>query len=180
MPDTKYDKLEAKGKQRIRSILGAFLFYGRAVEQPILLALNEITTIPSQPNHWRSPEKKTNGVSSNTSISKISFLCWINAIVHRVRCHLPSTARDKESNCRIVLSTYPSASPQSFKNYKAPIHVECSTIKNVVSSEYGDLSLNCWTAMGIYNTLNGMGYSQERPLVTMDNSTANIFSTLKW
>ena len=65
------------------------------------------------------------------------------------------------------------------KNYNGPVHVECSTIKNVVSSaaeaECGGLFLTCSTAIGIRNVLNGMGHPQGKTLVVTDNSTANSF-----
>ena len=65
------------------------------------------------------------------------------------------------------------------KNYNAPIHVECLTIKNVVSSaaeaECGGLFLNYGTAIGICNTLIGMGYPQGKTPVITDNSTPKSF-----
>ena len=65
------------------------------------------------------------------------------------------------------------------KAYNGPIHIECSTIKNVVSSaaeaECGGIFLNCTTAIGIRNTLNAMGHPQGKTEVITDNSTANSF-----
>ena len=65
------------------------------------------------------------------------------------------------------------------KNYNAPIHIECSTIKNVVSStaeaECGGIFHNCATSIGICNALISMGHPQSRTEVITDNSTANSF-----
>lgn len=63
--------------------------------------------------------------------------------------------------------------------FNAPILVECSTLKNVVSSaaeaEYGGLFHNCTTAIGLCNALIGLGHPQKQnPLIT-DYSTANSF-----
>ena len=59
------------------------------------------------------------------------------------------------------------------------ILVTCKTIKNVVCSaaeaECGGLFMNCGTAIGIRNALNGMGHTQGRTPVITDNSTANSF-----
>ena len=41
--------LDKKGQRRIQSIVGTFLYYGRAVEPTILPALNEIATFQAKP-----------------------------------------------------------------------------------------------------------------------------------
>ena len=65
------------------------------------------------------------------------------------------------------------------KRFNAPIHTECSTLKNVVSSaaeaECGALFHNCTVAIGIRNALIGLGHQQGKTLVVTDNSTANSF-----
>ena len=65
------------------------------------------------------------------------------------------------------------------KGYNAPIHDECSTLKNVVSSvaeaECGGIFQNCVTAIGIRKTLIGMGHPQGKTEVITDNFTANSF-----
>ena len=65
------------------------------------------------------------------------------------------------------------------KGYNASIHVECSTLKNVVSSatkaECGGIFHNCSTAIVIRNTSIGMGHPQNKTEVITDNSTTNSF-----
>ena len=78
---------------------------------------------------------------------------------------------------------YLSAASTPNKTYKgrfnAPIHTECHTIKNVVSSaaeaECAALFHNCSVAVGIRHALNGLGNLQQRTEVITDNSTANSF-----
>ena len=41
--------LDKYGKKQIQSIVGTFLFYGRAVEPTVLTALNDMTTMQSRP-----------------------------------------------------------------------------------------------------------------------------------
>ena len=61
----------------------------------------------------------------------------------------------------------------------APIHIECRTIKNVVSSaaeaECAALFHNCSVAVGVRHALKGLGHPQQRTEVITDNSTANSF-----
>ena len=47
-PDTS-KKLDKKGKKKVQSVVGTFLYYGRAVEPPILVALNDIGTQQANP-----------------------------------------------------------------------------------------------------------------------------------
>ena len=58
------------------------------------------------------------------------------------------------------------------KCYNGPIHVKCSTITNAVSSaaeaECGGIFHNCTMAIGIQNTLNAIGYLQEKIEVITD------------
>ena len=45
----KCDLLDGKGKRRTQSIVGTFLYYGRAVEPTVLTALNDIATDQANP-----------------------------------------------------------------------------------------------------------------------------------
>ena len=78
---------------------------------------------------------------------------------------------------------YLSATPSPGKAYQgrfnAPLHTECRTIKNVVSSaaeaECGALFHNCSVAVGIRTALKGLGHPQHLTEVITDNYTANSF-----
>ena len=63
--------------------------------------------------------------------------------------------------------------------FNAPIHTECHTICNVISSaakaECAALFHNYTVAVGIRNTLAGLGHPQHCTDVITDNSTANSF-----
>ena len=45
----KSGKFDPKGKRRIPSIVGTFLFYSRAMEPTILAVLNDIATVQAAP-----------------------------------------------------------------------------------------------------------------------------------
>ena len=78
---------------------------------------------------------------------------------------------------------YLSASATPNKAYKgrfnAPLHTECRTIKNVVSSaaeaECAALFHNCMVKVGIRHALAGLGHPQQQTDVFTDNSLANSF-----
>ena len=51
-------KLDKKGKTTLQSITGTFLYYARAVESPILVALNNIGTQQANPTVNNMAEAK--------------------------------------------------------------------------------------------------------------------------
>ena len=64
-------------------------------------------------------------------------------------------------------------------HFKAPILVECLTLKDAVSSaaetEFGGHFHNCTTAIGLRNALIGFGHPQIKTPVVTDNSTTKSF-----
>ena len=178
---THFDKLDTNGKRRIQSIVGTFLYYGRAVEQPILPALNEIATYQATPT--TDTVAKTKMLMDFLATHPNAKLRYYAGTMH---LHVESDAAYlvlPGARSRIAGYFYLQANPHPTKvyskQYNAPIHVECSTIKNVVSSaaeaECGGLFFNCGAAIGIRNALIGMGHPQGKTPVITDNSTAKSF-----
>ena len=83
-----------------------------------------------------------------------------------------------------ILSAYPHPTKTYSKSCNAPIHINSSTIKNVVllTSEvlecYG-IFHNCTTAIGICNAFIGMVHRQNCTDFVTDNSTANSLDNSK-
>ena len=77
------------------------------------------------------------------------------------------------------LSAFPCPTKAYPQEYNAPIHIECYTLKNVVSSaveaECGCIFHNCIVVIGIQNTLVGMGHTQGRTTVINNNLMATSF-----
>ena len=77
------------------------------------------------------------------------------------------------------LSAYPSVNKTYPHQYNAPILNEYHTFKNVVSSvaeaQCGGIFHNCVVAIGIWNTLEGIGHPQGRTKEVTENSTATSF-----
>ena len=53
-PEDKSSKLDSKGKRKVQSISGTFLYYARVVEPIILVALNDIGTQQAEPTEKSS------------------------------------------------------------------------------------------------------------------------------
>ena len=153
-PDTS-EKINANGTRRIQQINGTSLYYGRAIDPTILVALNEISTQQSSPT--TKTTKKTAMLMDylctfpNTSLRFYAGdmqLCVESDTAYLV---LP------KARSRIAGHFYLKANISPNKTYQdtlnAPIHIECATIKNVVSSaakaETAALFHNCTTAIAI-------------------------------
>ena len=179
-PDTT-DKLGKTGITRIQQINGTFLYYGRAIDPTILVALNEIATQQASPSI--ATTKKADMLMDYLSTyphATLRFyagdmqLCVESDAAYLV---LP------RARSRIAGHFYLNATPVPNKAYpgtfNAPILTECATIKNVVSSaaeaETAALFHNCTTAIALRTALIGLGHPQTKTVVKTDNTTASSF-----
>ena len=174
-------KLSTKGQRRIQSIVGKFLYYGRGVDPTVLPALGDISTAQAAP---------TDNTVKKTSMLMDYLHTFPNAKLRfyagNMQLHIESDAAYlviPGARSRAAGHFYLAASAAPNKKYagrfNAPIHTECRTIRNVVSSaaeaECAALFHNCTVAVGIRNALTGLGHPQQRTDVITDNSTANSF-----
>ena len=162
-------------------MVGTFLYYGRAVDPTVLIALNDLATYQAAPTiDTLKHSKMLLDYLATYPNAKLRFYAG------NMKLHFESDAAYlvlPGAKSRIAgyfyLHAPPSASKVYAQGYNAPIHIECSTIKNVVSSaaeaECGGLFHNCSTAIGIRTALEGMGHPQHRTEVITNNSTANNF-----
>ena len=176
-----FDKIDQHGKRRLQSIVGTFLYYSQAVEQPILPALNEIATYQANPTtDTVNKTKMLMDFLATHPMAKLQFYAGT------MKLHVESDAAylvlPGARSCiarYFYLQAHLHPNKVYSKQYNVPIHVECLTIKNVVSSaaeaECGGLFLNCRTGIGIRNALIGMGHPQGKTPVITDNSTTTSF-----
>ena len=171
--------LDAKGTQCVQAISGTFLYYGRAVDSTILVALNEISNQQAKPTKLTAKACSmlldylyTHPDATIRYYASDMILCIIADAAYLV---LPNA----RSRCAglFFLTDLPTTTPPSPKPNSA-IHVLCKTICGVPSSaaeaETGGLFLNAQEAVPIITALQEMGHPQPStgtPLET-DNSTA--------
>ena len=168
--------------------MGIFLYYARAVDNTILPALNEIATNQAKP----------------TQQTRIAT----NMLMDYMYTHPNATIRFYKSDMQLHVDTdaaylvAPKAKSRAAGYFylsaktsspiptipiplNAPIHVECTLLKHVVSSaaeaETGALFHNCQIAIGLRNMLEALGHTQTSTQVKTDNSTASAYcnGTLK-
>ena len=162
------DKLDQKGKQRIYSIVGTFLYYARAVDPTILPALNDIATVQAAPT--MDTIKRTKMLMDYMATYPAATLRFyagtmqLNVESDAAYLVLPN-ARSRVAGYFYLHA--PKTQGKAYqKTYNAPILVECATLRNVVSSaaeaECGGIFHNCNQAIAIRQALIGMGHPQQK------------------
>ena len=177
-------KLDPKGTQRVQSIAGTFLYYGRAQDPTILPALNEISNNQASPtvltreacDHlldylYTHPDAIIRYHASDMILCIVSDAAYLVLPNARSRCATLYTLTD------LPTSTPPNPKPNG------PVHVLCKTIRGVPASaaeaETGGLFNAGQEAIPIITALQEMGHPQPpngTPMET-DNSTAHDILT---
>ena len=171
--------LNKKDTTLVQSKVGTFLYYGRAVDPTILVALNQIGTEQSKP--------------TEATIKKLEWLMDFlhtnpNAVLRyyagTMQLKIESDAAYlviKGAKSRIAGHFYLESTKDNFNKNKfsAPILTECSTLRNVVRSaaeaECGGLFHNAQKAIIIRRILTALHHKQNPTEIKTDNSTANAF-----
>ena len=177
------ERLTAKDDiTRIQSIVGTFLYYARAIESPLLPALNEIGTQQSKPTQsTRDAANTILDFAATHPDGKIRFYAS-DMILHidtdAAYLVLPN-AKSRVAGY-FYLSSNPTTAPTPAPPLNGAILVECSTIKHVVGSaaeaECGGCYSNAQTAIPIRIALEELGHPQPRTPLKTDNSTAAGFA----
>ena len=167
--------LDAAGKKRVQQIVGSFLYYARAVDPTILMALSEISSQQSAPTEntmkrvnqfldymWTHPDAIIRYRASDMILNVHSDASYLSAPKARSRAggyfFLGSLPRDGDP---IKLN--------------GAIHVTCTILKLVAASaaeaELGALFLNAQEAKVIRLVLAELGHPQPPTPIHIDNTT---------
>ena len=173
--------LNKKGTRLVQSIVGKFLYYARALENPILVALNEIGTQQAAPTEntmkeatWmmdflaHHPDAKIRYFAGNMQLSVDSDAAYL----------VIPDAKSRYAG-HFYLESLPNRLNYNGAPHNAPIHTECKIIPNVVCSaaeaECGGLFYNAQMALTFRRTLEAIGHPQRPTRIKTDNKTANSF-----
>ena len=176
--------LSPSRKKQVQQIVGSLLYYSRAVDPTMLVALNEIAAKQAAP---------TQATLDQCGMLLDYARTYKNAKLRFRKSdmilHVESDAAylvQPNARSRIAgyyfLSSYPPLPPLHPKpSLNAPILVECKTIRHVVASsaeaETGGLFLNAQNILPIRHTLEQLGHKQPPTPLKTDNSTAYNFVT---
>jgi hypothetical protein len=173
--------LPAAGTKRVQQIVGTLLYYARAVDSTMLVALNAISASQSK-------------ATETTAAAVVHLLDYAathpDAIlryhrsdmvlhIHSDASYLSAPEARSRAGGHHFLSSRPSDPKQAPRHQpitNGSIHAECSVLRNVMASaaeaEIGALYINSQTAEVFRTTLIEMGHPQPPTPIQTDNSTA--------
>lgn len=135
-PDESY-LLDNKSTKRIQSIFGTFLYYVWSVDPKMLRAINEISRVKSKPK--KDTDTKSAMIIDYADIYPNTFIRYHarNMVLHvdsDVTYLTIKEARSWYSRCFYISGCTSPRPVKTSPKIKFPIHTECNTISNVVSS----------------------------------------------
>ena len=173
--------LPLEGIKFIQKVVGSLLYYGRAIDNTILPAVNELSITQAKPT-----EKTKEAANMLLDYLMTHPDAKIRFYGSRMQLHVESDAAYLVAHgAKSRIAGYfflghivaPSIPP---KNVNAPVHVECRLLKHVVTSaaeaETAGIYHNGCTALEIKRMLEALGHPQNPVRITTDNSTATAFS----
>ena len=175
------DKLDKKGKRLIQSIVGKFLYYGRAIENPILVALNDIGSQQATPtkNTLKAANWLMDFLACHPNEKIRYFAGTMQLSVDSDAAYLVSPGAKSRYAGHFYLESLPHRMNYNKAPHNAAVHTECRLLKNIVCSaaeaECGGLYQNAQAAIGIRRTLEALEHPQRPTRIKTDNSTANSF-----
>ena len=163
----------------IQSVTGSHLYYGRAIDYTILPALNEIASEQAHPT--QKTKQKAQRLMDYVNTYKEAYIRYKAS---DMVLHIDSDAAylvAPKARSRVAgyfhLSDHPSKTQHPTLN--GAIHVECKTLRHVVSSaaeaETGGVYHNAQTAIPIRIILQALNHPQPPTPIKTDNSTAHGF-----
>lgn len=161
-------KLDAKGKQKVQSIVGSLLYYGRTIDSSIRSLLNEISTEQASPTE--NTIKKCHMLVDYMHTNPYGHMCYVTGkiqlmIVSDAAYLVLPNAQSQEAG-HFMLEARPNKYSEHNPPLNAPILIQCKTIKNVVCSpseaEFGGIFDNGQMTVTIRRILT----SSEHPQVS--------------
>ncbi len=168
-------KLDKANKKRIQQIVGSFLYYARAVDPTIVMAISDITSQQAAPtedtdNHLNQfldymathPDARIQYCTSNMILN-----------VHSNASYLSAPNPCSHAGGYFFLGSTPCDG--SLIQINGAVHITCTILKLVAASmaeaELGPLFLNAQEAKAIRLVLKELGHPQPPTPIHIDNTT---------
>lgn len=169
--------LDAAGTTRIQQIVGVFLYYARAVDPTMLMAMNKFGTVQAKPTQAvkRAVDRFLQYAASNPDAALVYRACDMRLYVESDASYLCEPhSRSRAGGFHYLGNNNDEQARPSQVN--GAIHCISTVIKSVVASaaeaEYAALFLNAQAALGERKILADMGYPQAATPLVSDNNTA--------
>ena len=177
LPD-KSKLLDKKETTRIQRIVGLFLYYARALESPILPALNDIGQQQAKPtvNTKKEAEWLMDFLWTYPNARLRYFAGTMQLAVDSDASFLTQPGAKSRYAGHFYFESLPHPLNYNGAPNNAPIHTACATIKNVVASvaesECSGVFNNAQEALVISRIATALNHKQKPTPLKTDNSTA--------
>ena len=179
-PEDKSPTLNAAETIRIQSIIGTFLFYARAIDCTMLVALNALAEQQSKPTEQtiQAINQLLDYAVTHPNATIRFHKSGMILHVHSDASYLSEPkARSRVGGFFFLGDTIPNiATATNPIRVNGALHVECRILKHVVASaaeaECGGLFHNRQTTIPLRTTLIELGHPQPPTPIRTDNSTA--------
>ena len=176
-PDDDSPKLSKEGIKRVQEVVGCLLFYCRAVDLSLHVALGSISAQQAEPTE----------LTMDAVVHLLNYCATHPDAVLRYRaskmilCVHSDASYLSEAHARSRVGGFfflddEEASTSDAGKPNGAIHVESKILRNVMSSaaeaEAAGLFHNCQAACGIRTTLEEMGWPQPPTIIMCDNTKA--------
>ena len=168
--------LDEAGKKRTQQVVGSFLYYARAVDPTILMALSDIASQQNKPTE-KTMQRVTQFLDYMATNPHATIRYRASDMIlnlHSDASYLSAAnARSRAGGFFFLGSTPVDTEPIQLNG---AIHVQCTILKLVAASaaeaELGALFLNAQEAKVIRLILTEMGHPQPKIPIHIDNTTA--------
>jgi hypothetical protein len=175
IPNDTSPKLDEAGKKRIQQIVGSFLYYARAVDPTILMALSAIAAQQSTPTEYTRDRVNQfldyMATHPDTTIHYQASDMVLN--VHSDASYLSAPNARSRAGGYFFLGSIPQDESPIIIN--GAIHITCTILKLVAASaaeaELGALFLNAQEAKVLRLILEELGHPQPPIPIHIDNTT---------
>ena len=168
--------LDADGKKYIQQVVGSFLYYARAVDPTILMALSDIATQQNKPTeNTRKRVQHLLDYMATHPMAKIRYKASNMVLnIHSDASYLSAPKARSRAGGYFFLGSVPTDGDPIKLN--GAIHITSTILKLVAASaaeaELGALFLNAQEAKVLRITLHELGHPQPKIPIHIDNTTA--------
>ena len=176
--------LDKDGTHYVQSVVGSLLYYGRAIEHPLLVGLNEISVDQASPTQ-KIKQKCQRLLDYAATYPDAVIRFYASDMILHVEsdaAYLVLPNAKSRIGGYFYMSSHPPKNPATIPKPQpnGPILIECATLKHVVASaaeaETGGLFRNGQTAVVIRVILEALDHKQPPTPLKTDNSTATGFA----
>ena len=168
--------LDAARTKRVQEIVGVFLYYARAVDPTMRVAVSKLSSQQARPTEqvWRDSQRLLQYAATWPNATTVFHASDMILKIHSDAGHLAETKSRSRAGGLHYLGNAKADKPGDMVN--GAIEVLCSILPSVAQAaseaEYGAMFLNGQTGEASRNTLYDLGYPQGPTPMIGDNTTA--------